>query len=68
MTDGIITTQTLMPPMTSPRSDAPRLSSKSRAMGSASFQPDAADGSWLGSLTRRTHTIVPIVARNRASA
>ena len=40
-----------MPPMTSPRSDAPRLSSKSRAIGSASFQPDVADGS----LSRLAH-------------
>src|SRR4029453_17166527 len=49
--DGIITTQVLMPPMTSPRIE-PRPRSKTRTIGSASLQPDEVDEPSLGSLTR----------------
>src|SRR6185369_6416571 len=55
MTDGIITTHALMPPITSPRSASPRRSAKTRTIGSACRQPGAPDGSRLGSVMRGSY-------------
>src|SRR6185295_15798934 len=55
MTDGIITTHALMPPITSPRSASPRRSAKTRTIGSACRQPGAPDGSRLSSVMRGSY-------------